>query len=131
MNTHHRRKYFLTNKIFLLQVMYRYVRTIFVVKCVTITGFFSLLVQRFDGKAWFFITLSSLETVHDTVKYRYCIFSSLNRLLRIRLKRQNPLLSYVRQREREREQKYTANVQRSVQYILLLLHLMLITFYCA
>ena len=102
MNTHHRRKYFLTNKIFLLQVMYRYVRTIFVVKCVTITGFFSLLVQRFDGKAWFFITLSSLETVHDTVKYRYCIFSSLNRLLRIRLKRQNPLLSYVRQRERER-----------------------------
>jgi len=35
--------------------MYRYVRKIFVVKCVTITLFFSLLVQRFDGKAWFLL----------------------------------------------------------------------------
>ena len=48
-----------------------------------------------------FIVLSSLETVHDTVRYRYCSFSSLYRLLRIRLKRQNPVLSYVRERERE------------------------------
>jgi len=48
-----------------------------------------------------FIVLSSPETVHDTVQYRYCIFSLLYRLLRIRLKRQNPLLSYVRERERE------------------------------
>jgi len=39
-NTHNRLRYFLTNKIFLLQVMYRYVRMIFIVKCVTITGFF-------------------------------------------------------------------------------------------
>ena len=31
------------------------------------------------------IVLSSLETVHDTVKYRYCIFSFLYHLLRIRL----------------------------------------------
>ena len=30
--------------------MYRYVRIIFNVKCVT-TRFFSLLMQRFDGKA--------------------------------------------------------------------------------
>jgi hypothetical protein len=44
-----------------------------------------------------FIVLSSLETVRDTVQYRYCIFSLLNRLLRIRLKRQKPLLSYVRE----------------------------------
>ena len=49
-----------------------------------------------------FIVLSSLETVHDTVRYRYCSFSSLYRLLRIRLKRQNPVLSYVREREREK-----------------------------
>jgi len=54
-----------------------------------------------------FIVLSSLETVHDTVQYRYCIFSLLYRLLRIRLKRQNPLLSYVREREREREREST------------------------
>jgi hypothetical protein len=47
-----------------------------------------------------FIVLSSLETVHDTVQYRYCIFSLLYHLLRIRLKGQNPLLAYVRERER-------------------------------
>jgi len=45
-----------------------------------------------------FIVLSSLETVHDTVKYRYHIFSLLNRLLRIRLKCQKPLLSYVQEK---------------------------------
>jgi len=39
-NTHNRLRCFLTNKIFLLQDMYRYVRTIFIVKCVTITRFF-------------------------------------------------------------------------------------------
>jgi len=50
-----------------------------------------------------FIVLSSLETLYNTVLYSYCIFSLLYRLLRIRLKRQNPLLSYVRERERERE----------------------------
>jgi len=63
-----------------------------------------------------FIVLSSLETEHDTVLYRQCIFLLLNRLLRIRLKRQNPLLSYVRERERERE--CTTNVHCSVQYLL-------------
>ena len=47
-----------------------------------------------------FIVLSSLETVHDTVQYRYCIFSLLYLLLRIRLKRQNPLLSYVPEGEK-------------------------------
>jgi len=75
------------------------------------------------------IVLSSLETVHDTVQYRHCIFSLLYHLLRIRLKRQNLLLSYVGERERER--KYTANVKCSLQYTLLLLYLMLIMFYCA
>jgi len=48
-----------------------------------------------------FIVLSSLETVHDAVQYRYCTFLLLNRLLRIRLKHQNPLLSYIQERERE------------------------------
>ena len=74
-----------------------------------------------------FIVLSSIETVHDTVQYRYCIFSLLYRLLRIRLKRQNTLLSYVRDRER----KYTVNMQCSVQYTLILLYLMLLMSYCA
>jgi len=64
-----------------------------------------------------FIVLSSLETVHHTVQYSYCIFSLLNRLLRIRLKHQ--------------KRKYTANVQCNVQYILLLLYLMLLMSYCA
>ena len=76
-----------------------------------------------------FIVLSFLETVYDTVQYRYCIFSLLYRLLRIKLIRQNPLLSYVLERERER--KYTVNVQCSVQYALLLLYFMLVMSYCA
>ena len=55
----------------------------------------------------FFIILSSLETLHDTVQHRYCNISLLYLILRIRLKRQNPLHSYVRER------KYTVNVQFS------------------
>jgi len=47
-----------------------------------------------------FIARSSLETIHHTVQYRYCIFSLFNRRLRIRLNRQNPLLSYLREREK-------------------------------
>jgi len=77
-----------------------------------------------------FIVLSSLETVHDTVQYKYCIFSLLNRLLRIRLKCQNPLLSYVRERERGGGE-FTADVQCSAQYTLLFLYLMLVMSYCA
>jgi len=79
-----------------------------------------------------FIVLSSLETLHDIVQYRYCIFSLLYRSLRIRLKRQNPLLSYLqeRERERERERKYTVNVECSVECTLLLFYLMLMS-YCA
>jgi len=65
---------------------------------------FLLLMRRFDEKHDF-IVLSSLKTVHDTVQYRYCIFALLYRLLGIRLKRQNPLLSYVRERGRERERE--------------------------
>ena len=99
---------------------------IFVVKCITITRFF-IACAALLWKSMIFIVLSSLGTVHDTVQYRYCIFSLLNHILRIRLKRQNPLLSYVRERER----KYTVNVQYSVQYTLLLLYLMLVTSYCA
>ena len=49
------------------------------------------------------------------------------RLLSIRLKGQNPVLSYVRERERE----YTANVQCSVQQTLLLPFLMLVMSSCA
>ena len=47
-----------------------------------------------------FIVLLSPETVHDTVQYRYCIFSLLNRLLKIRLKVGIP---YFHTYERERE----------------------------
>jgi len=78
--------------------MYRYVRIIFIVKCVTITSFF-IAYAALWWKSMIFIVLSSLETLCDTVQYRYCIFSLLNRLLRISLKHQNPFLSYVRQRE--------------------------------
>jgi hypothetical protein len=73
-----------------------------------------------------FIVMSSLETVHDNVQYRYCNFSLLYHLLRIRLKRQNPLLSWC-----VRDRKYTVNVQYSVQYTLLLLYLMLVVSFCA
>jgi len=47
------------------------------------------------------IVLPSLETVHDNAHYSYSIFSLIYRLLSIGLERQNPLLSYVRERERE------------------------------
>ena len=60
-----------------------------------------------------------------TVQVLY--FSLLCRLLRTRLKRQNPLLSYLQERERER--KYTVNVKCSVQYTLLLC-LRLVLSYC-
>jgi len=72
-----------------------------------------------------FIILSSLQTVHDTVQYRYHIFSLLYHLLRIRLKVRIP---YFHMNERGKE--YTVNVQCSVQYTVLLLHLMLVISYC-
>ena len=81
-----------------------------------------------------FIVLSSLETVRDTAQYSTgtVFFSLLCRLLRIELKRQNPLLLYVRERERERERERlcTVNVQCSVQCPLLLRYLMLVMSYC-
>jgi len=73
---------------------------IFIVKCVRIARF-SIAYAALRWKNMIFIVLSYLETVHDTVHYRYCIFSLFYYLLRIRLKRQNPSLSYVRERERE------------------------------
>ena len=63
---------------------------------------FFIAYAAFWWKSVIFIVLPSLETVHDTVQYRYCIFSLLYRLVRIRLKLWNPLLSYVREREREK-----------------------------
>jgi hypothetical protein len=72
---------------------------IFIVKCVKITRFF-IAYAALGWKSMVFIALSSLETVHDTIQYRYCTFQLLNCLLRIRLKRQNPLLSYVRERDK-------------------------------
>jgi hypothetical protein len=59
-NTHNRQRKFLTNKIFLLQVMYRYILMTFVVKCVTVT-FFPLLMQYFYGKAWFLLFCHPLK----------------------------------------------------------------------
>ena len=73
-----------------------------------------------------FIALSSLETTHDTVQYRYCIFSLLYLFLRVRLKVRIPYFHTY-----DRERKYTVKVQRSVQYTLLLLYLMLAMSYCA
>ena len=66
-----------------------YVHMVLFVKCVTITRFF-IACAALLWKSMIFIVLSSLETVHDTAQYRYCIFSLLSRLLRTRLKRQNP-----------------------------------------
>jgi hypothetical protein len=97
-NTQNRLKYFLTNKIFLLHIMYRYIRMIFVVKCVIIT-FFNACAALLWKKNYFYCSVIP-ETVHDSVQYKYCIFSLLYRLLRIMLKCQNPLLSYVREREK-------------------------------
>jgi hypothetical protein len=103
-STHNKLQYFLTTKIFLLQFKYRYVRKIFAAKYVTITHFF-IDCSAFSWKSIIFIVLSTTETIHDTVQYPYYIFLLINHLLRIRLKRQNPLLSYVREREREREKE--------------------------
>ena len=50
-----RLRYFLTNKIFLLQVMYRYICMILIVKCVKITHVF------IDGKAWFLLFCHPLK----------------------------------------------------------------------
>jgi len=97
-NTHSKLRYFLTNKIFLLQVMYKYLRILFFEKCVIITRFFLCLCSAL-WKGMIFTVLSSVESVRDTVQYRYCIFSLFSLLLRIRLKRHNPLISYVRERE--------------------------------
>jgi len=47
-----------------------------------------------------FTVLSSPETVRDTVQCSYCIVSLRYRLLRIRLKLQNPSLPYVRDRQK-------------------------------
>ena len=65
-----------------------------------------------------FTVLSSLETVHDTVQYRFCIFSLLYRPLRIRLTSESFTFLRTRKRERQtdRERKYTVNIQCSVQY---------------
>jgi hypothetical protein len=48
-----------------------------------------------------FIVLSSLKTVHDIVQYSYRIFFIALRFLMIRLKRQNRLLPYARENEKE------------------------------
>jgi len=73
-NTHARLRYFLTNKIFLLQVMYRSVRMIDIVKSVIITPFFTAY-AALCWKSMIFIVLSSLETVHGTVFFHCSIVS--------------------------------------------------------
>ena len=98
-NTHNTLRYFLTNNIFLLQVMYRYVHTVFVVKCVTVTRFF-IACAALWWKSMIFIVLSPLILYGTRTVF---FFLLLNRLLRFRLKHQNHLLSCVRERERERE----------------------------
>ena len=72
--------------------------------------------QRFDRKAMIFIVLSSLETVHDTVQYKYCIFfialSSLEDYAKT-----SESLTFIRTRERQSTlQMY--NVVYSTFYII-------------
>jgi hypothetical protein len=71
---------------------------IFIVKCVTITRF-SLLMQRFKGKAWFLLFCQPLK-LYLILYSTGTVFLLFYRLLRIRLKRQNPLLSCVQEREK-------------------------------
>ena len=97
---------------------------IFDVKCLTETNLFVACVALW-WKRMTFIVLPSFKNVYVTVQYRYCNFSLLNRLLRIRLKCQNSLLSYLRERDR----KYTANVKCCKKYTFILLNLMWIMFY--
>ena len=47
-------KVFLTNKIFLLHAMYRHVRMIFIVKCVTVSRFFHCLCSALMEKHEFY-----------------------------------------------------------------------------
>jgi len=57
------------------------------------------------------------SSIREVMKNKEKI-SLLYRLLRIRLNRQNPLLSYIRETERERESEteYTVNVLYNVAY---------------
>ena len=89
---------------------------------------FLFLTQRFDKKIMIFIALSSLETERDTVQYStgnvlyyFCIVSWVLGW--------NIRILYFHTYERERN--YAVNVQCSIQYILLLLHWMLVMSSCA
>jgi len=53
----HRLRYFLTNKIFLLQFMYSYIHMIFIVKCVTVTCFFLCLCSALMEKQDFYCSV--------------------------------------------------------------------------
>ena len=64
MNTHNRLWYFLTNKIFLVQVTYRYVHMIFIVKYIIKRLLF--LMRRFDGKARFLLFCHPLKLQYST-----------------------------------------------------------------
>ena len=66
---------------------------------------FSIPYAALWWKSMIFIVLSSLEIVHDTVQYRYCMLWLFYRLLRITLKHQYHLLSHVREREMDGRRK--------------------------
>jgi hypothetical protein len=88
-----------------------------------------LVVMEIDKKLFVEITRlcsKNESSMREVMKDKEKI-SLFYHLLRIRLKGQNPLLSYVQERERE----YTVNVQCSVQYTLLLFYLILVMSYCA
>ena len=67
----------LINKIFVLQVMCRYVHMIFIVKCVTVTRF-CIAYAALCWKSMIFIVLSSLETTwYCTVQVLYFFHCSI------------------------------------------------------
>ena len=68
---------------------------------------------RFDGEAWFFIVLSSLETVHNTVQYSTATVFFHSSVVSWGLG-YNVKIPYIHTYERERQ--YTVNVQCNVQY---------------
>ena len=64
---------------------------------------FLWLMQCYDGKTWFLFFCHPLKLY--MVQYRYYIFSLLYCSFRIKLKHQNPLLLYIRERQTERERE--------------------------
>ena len=113
-NTHNRLGYFLINKIFLLHVVYRYILVIFIVKCVTITLFLSLLIQRFDGKAWFLSFSHPLKLYMILYSTGTVLFDCSIVSWGLGWNVESTTFIRIRERERERERESTLQMYNVV-----------------